>query len=52
MEGKTNMLVGYWHGEFTNVPLAAIHNKQKRISPSSQLWHSVIASTGQPPEWN
>jgi len=51
MEGKTNMLVGYWHGEFTNVPLAAIHNKQKRISTTSQLWHSVIASTGQPPEW-
>ena len=51
MAGKTDVLVGFWHGEFTVVPLQAIRNKKKRISLSSELWHSVIASTGQPPEW-
>ena len=51
MAGKTDVLVGFWHGEFTFVPLQTIHNKQKRISLSSELWHSVIATTGQPPEW-
>lgn len=51
MGGKTDMLVGYWHGEFTYVPLEAIRNKKKQISTESDLWHSVIATTGQPSEW-
>lgn len=51
MAGKTDMLVGYWHGEFTYVPLKAIRNMKKRIRTDSDLWHSVIATTGQPSEW-
>jgi 6-phosphofructokinase 1 len=51
MAGKTDMLVGCWHGEFTYVPLKAIRNKKKRISTGSDLWHSVITTTGQPSEW-
>ena len=51
MGGKTDMLVGYWHGEFTYVPLKAIRNKEKRIRTNSDLWHSVLATTGQPSEW-
>ncbi|MBN1865199.1 MAG: ATP-dependent 6-phosphofructokinase [Victivallales bacterium] len=51
MSGKTDMLVGFWHGEFTCVPLEAVRNRKKRMCPSSGLWHSVIATTGQPSEW-
>jgi len=51
MAGKTDMMIGYWHNEFTHVPLEAIHNLKKRVEQSSREWTSVIASTGQPPEW-
>lgn len=50
MAGKTDMMVGYWHGEFTNVPLEAL-NIKKRVERNSREWLSVLASTGQPPEW-
>ena len=52
MGGKTDMLIGYWHGEFTSVPFTAIHKRKKQIIPASHLWHSVIATTGQPSEWD
>lgn len=51
MAGKTDMLIGYWHGEFTNVPLKAIHNKKKQIRVGSDFWNSVLTTTGQPCEW-
>ena len=51
MAGKTNMMIGHWHGEFTNVPLQAVDGLKKRVSQSSRLWMSVLASTSQPPEW-
>ncbi len=51
MAGKTDMMIGYWHGEFTHVPLEAIQNLKKRVERSSREWTSVVASTGQPPEW-
>lgn len=51
MAGKTDMMIGYWHGEFTHVPLESIHNLKKRVERISREWTSVISSTGQPPEW-
>ena len=51
MAGKTDMLIGHWHGEFTHVPLAAIQGLKKRIDPTTRLWRTVLATTGQPPEW-
>jgi 6-phosphofructokinase 1 len=51
MSGRTDMLVGYWHGEFTNVPLTAIHGKKKKINVNGEMWKKVLATTGQPPEW-
>jgi 6-phosphofructokinase 1 len=51
MAGKTDMLIGYWHGEFTNVPLTASTAVQKRINLDQGIWRSVLASTGQPLEW-
>jgi len=51
MAGKTDMMIGHWHGEFTNVPLKAVEGLKKRVRHESRLWMSVLAGTGQPPEW-
>ncbi|MCL5269095.1 MAG: ATP-dependent 6-phosphofructokinase [bacterium] len=48
MAGKTDLLIGLWHGVFTHVPLEAIVGRRKKINPNGNLWHSVLASTGQP----
>ncbi len=48
MAGKTDMMVGYWHGEFINVPLPLVLSRVKRVNPGSGLWQSVLSATGQP----
>jgi len=48
MAGKTDMLVGYWNGEYTHVPIPLAVSKNKRIDPKGRLWSSVLESTGQP----
>ena len=48
MAGKTEMLVGYWNGKFTHVPLSSVISKRKKIDPEGDFWLGVILSTGQP----
>ncbi len=48
MAGKTDMIVGLWHDEFTHVPIQVTTSYRKKISPDSALWLSVLESTGQP----
>lgn len=48
MAGKTDMMVGRWHGIFTHVPLPLALSGSKRIDPDGELWLSVIEATGQP----
>ncbi len=48
MAGKTDMLVGRWHNEFTHVPIPVTTQVRKKISPEGFLWLSVLESTGQP----
>ena len=48
MAGKTDMMVGYWNGHFTHVPLEVVNNNQKRINPHGEFWRQVLFSTGQP----
>lgn len=48
MSGRTNMVVGYWKGEFTHVPIALAVSKRKKIDPEGWFWSTVLASTGQP----
>lgn len=48
MAGKTDMFVGYWHGVFTHVPLAAVAGKRRKVAPESSLWSAVLSTTGQP----
>ena len=48
MSGRTDMLVGFWQGRFTHVPLPLATSERKMISPESALWRNVLAATGQP----
>jgi 6-phosphofructokinase 1 len=50
MTGRTNMVVGFWKGEFTHVPISLAVSRKKNIDPEGWLWSSVLASTGQPRE--
>ncbi|MCS7079264.1 MAG: ATP-dependent 6-phosphofructokinase [Chloracidobacterium sp.] len=49
MAGKTDLLIGYWHGTFVHVPMPLVTSQRKQLSPKSSLWLSVLATTGQPP---
>lgn len=48
MAGRTNMVVGYWNGEYTHVPIPLAVSKCKEIDPDGRLWSGVLESTGQP----
>jgi 6-phosphofructokinase 1 len=48
MAGKTGMLVGNWHAQFTHVPIDAAVSGRKNIDPASNFWQSVVECTGQP----
>lgn len=50
MAGKTGMLVGRWHGAFVNLPLELVIHGRRKVDPTHELWHSVLESTGQPPQ--
>ncbi|MCF7791335.1 MAG: ATP-dependent 6-phosphofructokinase [Victivallales bacterium] len=51
MSGKTDLMIGHWHGEFTHVPLNAVKKRIKRVRRDSRLWTSVLTCTGQPVWW-
>lgn len=48
MSGRTAMLVGYWHGQMTHVPLAALRGEKRSVNPKGELWWNVLEATGQP----
>ncbi len=48
MAGKTDMLIGYWHGCFTHVPLPLATSARKQVNPEGELWREVLSTTGQP----
>ncbi|NLG35133.1 MAG: ATP-dependent 6-phosphofructokinase [Lentisphaerae bacterium] len=51
MAGKTDLIVGFWHGMFIHVPIPAATASRKKIDPEGELWHAVMSSTGQPALW-
>ena len=51
MAGKTDLIVGYWHGVFVHVPIPAATASRKKVDPESDLWKAVVSATGQPPVW-
>ncbi len=48
LAGYTNVVVGYWLGTFTLVPIPLAVSARKRVDPNSWMWSSVLTSTGQP----
>lgn len=48
MAGRTNVVVGVWKGEITQVPIPLATSRRKKIDPAGWLWNSVLAATGQP----
>jgi len=48
MAGKTDMLVGYWHNVFIDVPIPAVIEREKRLDPHGGVWQAVQECTGQP----
>jgi 6-phosphofructokinase 1 len=48
MNGRTEMVVGFWKDQFTHVPVSLAVSKRKRIDPQGRLWSNVLESTGQP----
>jgi 6-phosphofructokinase 1 len=47
MAGRTRLLVGSWHGQFTHVPIGLATARCRRIDPAGPLWQSVLEATGQ-----
>jgi 6-phosphofructokinase 1 len=48
MSGRTAMLVGYWHGVMTHVPLTALRGRNRPVDPRGELWWNVLEAPGQP----
>jgi len=51
MAGKTDMIIGWWHGAFIHVPIPAATTHRKTVDPEGELWQAVLAATGQPAKW-
>lgn len=47
MAGKTNMVVGRWHGLNVHIPIKVATMQRKLVDPTRPLWRSVLESTGQ-----
>lgn len=48
MSGRTEMVVGRWHGRFVHIPIALAIRERNQVDPDGDLWMSVLESTGQP----
>jgi 6-phosphofructokinase 1 len=51
MAGKTNMVVGRWHGHFVNLPMKVVTIRRRKVNPHGDLWITVLEATGQPAEF-
>jgi 6-phosphofructokinase 1 len=51
MAGKTNMVVGRWHGHYVNLPMSVVTVRRRRVNPHGDLWVTVLEATGQPAEF-
>ncbi len=48
MSGRTRMMVGFWNGHFTHVPLGIATAGRRGIDPTGSIWSHVLEVTGQP----
>jgi 6-phosphofructokinase 1 len=48
MAGRTEVVVGRWHGRFVHIPIPVAISRRSTVDPDGDLWLSVLESTGQP----
>lgn len=48
MSGRTEMIVGRWHGRMVHVPIERAIAERNLVDLESPLWLSVLETTGQP----
>jgi 6-phosphofructokinase 1 len=48
MAGRTEMVVGRWHGRFVHIPMALAISSRNEVDPDGDLWTTVLEATGQP----
>jgi 6-phosphofructokinase 1 len=48
MAGRTEMVVGRWHGRFVHIPIPLAVSHRNEVDPNGDLWLSVLEATGQP----
>jgi 6-phosphofructokinase 1 len=51
MAGKTDMVVGRWHGHHVNLPIRVVTVRRRKVSLQGDLWMSVLEATGQPAQF-
>jgi 6-phosphofructokinase 1 len=51
MAGRTEMVVGRWHGRFVHIPIPMAIGRRNQVDPDGDLWLSVLEATGQPRYW-
>ena len=42
MAGRTEMVVGRWHGRFVHVPISLATGSRNQVDPDGDLWMSVL----------
>ena len=52
MAGKTDLIIGDWHGVYVHVPIPLATAGRKKVDTESDLWYAVISATGQPQFWD
>ena len=48
MAGRTELVVGRWHGRFVHIPISVAISRRSTVDPDGDLWMSVLEATGQP----
>ena len=48
MAGRTEIVVGRWHGRFVHIPIPVAISRRSTVDPGGDLWLSVLEATGQP----
>jgi 6-phosphofructokinase 1 len=52
MAGRTEVVVGRWHRRFVHVPIRLAVSHRNQVDPNSDLWLSLLETTGQPPTFD
>lgn len=48
MSGRTELIIGKWHGRFCHIPIRLAVSERQCIDPHGEMWSAVLDSTGQP----